>query len=211
MRSSARIEDGLSFKGQKAKIDLKVVLKTWKELPKHALLAARSALIGVWMGITPAGATPASFMSYGVARKMSKDPAGFGTGQDRGRHRPRDRGACRRHLRAAADAHPRRAGVADRGGAAGRADHVGAAARADAVRRAEGVRLGPDRLDVSRQHCRAAGGAGGGALVRRHPAGALPDHRRADPDGLRHRRLHGQQCRIRHRADADLRHRRLCA
>jgi putative tricarboxylic transport membrane protein len=78
------IEDGLKFKGQRAKIDLKVVLRTWAEMPKHALLAARSALIGVWMGITPAGATPASFMSYGVARKMSKDPAGFGHGKVEG-------------------------------------------------------------------------------------------------------------------------------
>ncbi|MFZ4408817.1 MAG: tripartite tricarboxylate transporter permease [Paracraurococcus sp.] len=78
------IEDGLRFKGQKAKIDLKVVLRTWAEMPKHTLLAARSALIGVWMGITPAGATPASFMSYGVARKMAKDPSGFGHGRIEG-------------------------------------------------------------------------------------------------------------------------------
>jgi putative tricarboxylic transport membrane protein len=33
------------------------------------------------MGIIPGGATPASFMSYGVARKMSRDGAKFGTGQ----------------------------------------------------------------------------------------------------------------------------------
>ncbi|MBK1659827.1 tripartite tricarboxylate transporter permease [Paracraurococcus ruber] len=78
------IEDGLRFKGQRAKIDLKVVLKTWAELPKHTFLAARSALIGCWMGITPAGATPASFMSYGVARRMSKDPDGFGKGKVEG-------------------------------------------------------------------------------------------------------------------------------
>jgi putative tricarboxylic transport membrane protein len=36
------------------------------------------------MGIIPGGATPASFMSYGVARKMSKDGAKFGTGQIEG-------------------------------------------------------------------------------------------------------------------------------
>src|SRR5258706_15236069 len=33
------------------------------------------------MGFSPGGATPASFMSYGVARKVSKDGAKFGTGQ----------------------------------------------------------------------------------------------------------------------------------
>jgi putative tricarboxylic transport membrane protein len=36
--------------------------------------------IGCWMGITPGGATPASFMSYGMARRMSKDPSTFGKG-----------------------------------------------------------------------------------------------------------------------------------
>jgi putative tricarboxylic transport membrane protein len=33
------------------------------------------------MGITPGGATPASFMSYGVAKRMSRDGNKFGTGQ----------------------------------------------------------------------------------------------------------------------------------
>ncbi|HZH47423.1 MAG TPA: tripartite tricarboxylate transporter permease [Roseococcus sp.] len=78
------IEDGLRFKGQKAKIDLKVVLTTWKEMPKHWAIAVRSSLIGCWMGITPAGATPASFMSYGVARRMSKHGDEFGRGRVEG-------------------------------------------------------------------------------------------------------------------------------
>jgi putative tricarboxylic transport membrane protein len=78
------IEDGLRFKGQKARIDLRVVLRTWRELPRHWLIAARSALIGCWMGITPAGATPASFMSYGVARRMSKHGRDFGKGRIEG-------------------------------------------------------------------------------------------------------------------------------
>jgi putative tricarboxylic transport membrane protein len=33
------------------------------------------------MGITPGGATPASFMSYGMARRMSKHPEEFGKGR----------------------------------------------------------------------------------------------------------------------------------
>ncbi len=78
------IEDGLRFKGQKARIDLKVVLRTWAELPRYWLIAARSSLIGVWMGITPAGATPASFMSYGVARRLSKHGKDFGKGRIEG-------------------------------------------------------------------------------------------------------------------------------
>lgn len=78
------IEDGLRFKGQKAKIDLKVVLRTWAELPRHWVIGLRSALVGCWMGITPAGATPASFMSYGIARRMSKHGRDFGKGRIEG-------------------------------------------------------------------------------------------------------------------------------
>ena len=48
------------------------------------MTSIRSALVGIWMGITPGGATPASFMSYGLAKKMSKNGAKFGTGQIEG-------------------------------------------------------------------------------------------------------------------------------
>jgi putative tricarboxylic transport membrane protein len=78
------MEEGLSFRGKSAKIDLKVVLKTWKELPKYWLLSLRSCLIGCWMGISPAGATPASFMSYGIAKRISKRGAHFGKGEIEG-------------------------------------------------------------------------------------------------------------------------------
>jgi putative tricarboxylic transport membrane protein len=36
------------------------------------------------MGVTPAGATPASFMSYGIAKRTSRDGHKFGTGQIEG-------------------------------------------------------------------------------------------------------------------------------
>lgn len=75
------MEEGLAFSGKSAKINPKVVFETWKKLPTYWLTYIRSALIGIWMGITPGGATPASFMSYGIAKKMSKDGAKFGTGQ----------------------------------------------------------------------------------------------------------------------------------
>jgi len=75
------MEEGLAFKGAQGKIDPKVVLETWKKLPRYWLTYLRSAAIGCWMGITPGGATPASFMSYGVAKRMSKDGSKFGTGQ----------------------------------------------------------------------------------------------------------------------------------
>jgi putative tricarboxylic transport membrane protein len=75
------MEQGLSFTGKPAKLNLKVVFETWAKLPRYWMTSLRSCAIGCWMGITPGGATPASFMSYGVAKRMSRDGAKFGTGQ----------------------------------------------------------------------------------------------------------------------------------
>jgi putative tricarboxylic transport membrane protein len=78
------MEEGLSFKGRSAKIRFAVVLQTWKELLTHWKLFLRSTLVGCWMGVTPGGATPASFMSYGIARRIAKRPEEFGTGRIEG-------------------------------------------------------------------------------------------------------------------------------
>ena len=78
------MEEGLAFSSRSAKINPKIVIETWKKLPQFWLTSLRSCLIGCWLGITPGGATPASFMSYGVAKRMSKDGAKFGTGQIEG-------------------------------------------------------------------------------------------------------------------------------
>jgi putative tricarboxylic transport membrane protein len=78
------MEEGLAFQGAAAKIRGKVVLETWKQLPKYWATSLRSCLIGCWMGITPGGATPASFMAYGVAKRVSKDGDKFGTGKMEG-------------------------------------------------------------------------------------------------------------------------------
>jgi putative tricarboxylic transport membrane protein len=78
------LEEGLEFKGTRAKIDLRVVLDTWKELPRYWLTSLRSSAVGCFMGIVPGGATPASFMSYGVARRFSRNGDKFGTGQVEG-------------------------------------------------------------------------------------------------------------------------------
>src|SRR6478672_8764110 len=75
------MEEGLSFKGKTAKINPKIVFQTWVQLVRHWRVFLRSMAIGCWMGITPGGATPASFMSYGMARRMSKDPSAFGKGE----------------------------------------------------------------------------------------------------------------------------------
>lgn len=78
------MEEGLAFKGKSARISLKVVFQTWAELIKYWKTFLRSTAIGCWMGITPGGATPASFMSYGMARRIAKNPNSFGKGEIEG-------------------------------------------------------------------------------------------------------------------------------
>jgi putative tricarboxylic transport membrane protein len=75
------MEEGLAFSGKSAKIDPKIVFATWKKLPQYWVTSLRSAAVGIWMGVTPGGATPASFMAYGLAKKMSKNGPKFGTGE----------------------------------------------------------------------------------------------------------------------------------
>jgi putative tricarboxylic transport membrane protein len=74
------MEEGLRFRGVAAKIDPRVVFKTWRMLIGHWGNFLRSSIIGSALGIAPAGATPASFMSYGIAKKFSKEGGQFGTG-----------------------------------------------------------------------------------------------------------------------------------
>jgi putative tricarboxylic transport membrane protein len=75
------LEEGLAFKGTEGKINAKIVIETWKKLPHYWKTMVRSSAIGCWMGITPGGATPASFMGYGVAKNMSPNGKNFGNGE----------------------------------------------------------------------------------------------------------------------------------
>jgi putative tricarboxylic transport membrane protein len=78
------MEEGLAFKGKSAKINPRVVWDAWKQLPQYWATAIRGAVVGCWMGITPGGATPASFMSYGIAKRFSRNGPRFGTGEMEG-------------------------------------------------------------------------------------------------------------------------------
>src|SRR5918998_3150646 len=40
------LEEGLAFRGTRAKLNLKVVLETWKELPRYWLTSLRSSVVG---------------------------------------------------------------------------------------------------------------------------------------------------------------------
>lgn len=74
------MEEGLAFRGKQAGINLKVVLQTWRQLPRYWASLVRSFLVGAWMGVTPGGATAASFMGYGIAQRFSKEKDQFGKG-----------------------------------------------------------------------------------------------------------------------------------
>ena len=78
------MEEGLSFKGTRARINPRVVWETWKILPRYWRTFVRSSFIGFWMGFKPGGATPASFMSYAFAKRFSKHPERFGKGEIEG-------------------------------------------------------------------------------------------------------------------------------
>ena len=78
------MEEGLKFEGVAAKVRVGDVLRTAMKLPRYWLALLRSSLIGIWMGITPGGPTAASFMSYAMAKRSSRNPAKFGKGEPEG-------------------------------------------------------------------------------------------------------------------------------
>ncbi|RTL98748.1 tripartite tricarboxylate transporter permease [Ancylobacter aquaticus] len=78
------IDEGYKFEGVKAKLSLRVILRTLAELPRYWVTLLRSALIGCWMGITPGGPTAASFMSYALGRRFSRRGKYFGKGEPEG-------------------------------------------------------------------------------------------------------------------------------
>jgi len=64
-----------------AKLGLGDILESFRALRRHIWLTIASALLGFITGILPGvGATPASFMAYGMARKLSRHPERFGQG-----------------------------------------------------------------------------------------------------------------------------------
>lgn len=78
------MEEGLRFNAVASKISPKKVFETIAKMPRYWFAMLRGSLIGVWMGITPGGPTAASFMSYGVARRFSRNSANFGKGEPEG-------------------------------------------------------------------------------------------------------------------------------
>lgn len=64
-----------------ARLSMKVFFESLRVLVQKWWLALSSALLGFITGVLPgSGATPASFMAYGIAQKTSKHPEEFGKG-----------------------------------------------------------------------------------------------------------------------------------
>ncbi len=79
------VEEALRIEGLRAQLSFREVWETWKLFPRYFWSMVRSTLLGFWIGVLPGtGATPASFMSYGLARQFSPRGSKFGTGEVEG-------------------------------------------------------------------------------------------------------------------------------
>ncbi len=76
------LEGGLKAKKRyQTKVGLKEVISTIRDLRKYWVTLIRGSFLGFFVGILPAaGATPASFMSYSIAKRFSREPNLFGKG-----------------------------------------------------------------------------------------------------------------------------------
>src|SRR3954468_6329387 len=76
-------EENIMTKGAvKAKVRVADVVGALREMVGYWKTFLRSTLIGFWIGVLPGtGATPASFVGYGLAKRFSKHPERFGTGE----------------------------------------------------------------------------------------------------------------------------------
>jgi putative tricarboxylic transport membrane protein len=74
------VEEGLKMEGVKAKLTLKDIAEVLRAMRKYWKTVIMGAIVGVWMGFKPGGATPASFMAYGFAKAGSSEQEQFGKG-----------------------------------------------------------------------------------------------------------------------------------
>src|SRR3990170_3698153 len=74
------VEEGLKMEGVKAKLTLKDIAEVLRAMRKYWKTVVMGAVVGVWMGFKPGGATPASFMAYGFAKAGSSKTEEFGKG-----------------------------------------------------------------------------------------------------------------------------------
>lgn len=74
-------EEALQFRGVQAKVKIGDIWVVVKSVVQHVWTFMTGTILGFWIGVMPGtGATPASFMSYGIAKQYSSHPEKFGTG-----------------------------------------------------------------------------------------------------------------------------------
>ncbi|MBB3952781.1 tripartite tricarboxylate transporter permease [Aureimonas jatrophae] len=78
------VQEELKFRGVSSRIEPREIWVAIRRLPTYWATFLRSAVIGVWMGITPGGPTAASFMSYGIGRRFGRFGSNFGKGEPEG-------------------------------------------------------------------------------------------------------------------------------
>ena len=76
-------EQGIGFVERiNAKVGLKDIFETLRELRKRIWTVVATSVLGFWFGVLPGhGATAGSFLGYGLARQYSKNKANFGKGE----------------------------------------------------------------------------------------------------------------------------------
>jgi putative tricarboxylic transport membrane protein len=79
-------EENIQTKGVvTARVRPRDVLQTLREMRGMIGTLLRSTIIGFWVGVLPGtGATPASFLCYGTAKRFSRHPERFGQGEMEG-------------------------------------------------------------------------------------------------------------------------------
>ncbi|MDQ7844677.1 MAG: tripartite tricarboxylate transporter permease [Armatimonadota bacterium] len=79
------VEEGLRLRGIAGRVGFRDLWEMWRMLPRFWATIVRGTILGFWIGVLPGtGATPASFMSYGLAKQFSKHPERFGKGEVEG-------------------------------------------------------------------------------------------------------------------------------
>ncbi len=80
--NSAEEHGRLRLEGAISRLSLRDVLDALNEVRKRLWLLISTSLVGFWIGVLPGtGATPASFLAYGMARQYARDKSGFGKGE----------------------------------------------------------------------------------------------------------------------------------
>lgn len=80
-------EAGVKYEQVAAKLGLRDLYESIRVLRRKIWMLVANTLIGFWIGVLPGtGATPASFLSYGIARQYApeKEKANFGKGEPAG-------------------------------------------------------------------------------------------------------------------------------